>query len=375
MNPSQDRHQTWVSIRGVVGQIGRDDPGNRETPLYFLRREEGDAVRVDGAAEVKMLAVGADMQHDVATLNRWLKIQWAPNAQKLPWPEIYGPLKEGQPDPEASIAINQLQMKVFVQSTLQCMRASEKRLILMSESQITAPASGNLQDQSWTIANDVAQQFYRNNFPDYFFDFAAAAPRGLGPVPPAKEWFAKTHLELFRDPDWGWGAELHVIPNGRWAGGNHTKREKFAVAELCLTGNGGGGVRSAPRVATSTPDATRFVKTGLFVGVEARNGVAVRLSVREGGRGYAGGDTITIPAGALGNAAPITGEVTSIREETIGTVRHPDGTVDIAHSYSQWDVDNGYWPRCFRRDVAHFSGPGGEYLSLLIAAYIKEKGW
>jgi len=127
-------------------------------------------------------------------------------------------------------------------------------------------------------------------------------------------------------------------------------------------------------VGTEMPQATRWVKTGLFVGVEAENGVAVRLTIREGGRGYAAADQVVIPARAVGNAAPITGEVATIREETIGTVRHPDGTVDVAHSYSQWDVDNGCWPCCFRRDVAHFSGPGAEFLSLLVAACIKQKG-
>jgi hypothetical protein len=49
--------------------------------------------------------------------------------------------------------------------------------------------------------------------------------------------------------------------------------------------------------------------------------------------------------------------------------------VDVARSYSQWDVDNGYWPRCFRRDSIHFNMGGAEYLSHLLAARIKELGW
>ncbi len=370
------RMQTWVSIQGVVGQLGLDKPEDGEPALSFLRREEGDAVRVDGQAEVKMLAVGRQMQHDVTTLNRWLKIQWAPGPEKLKWPEIYGPSEQRQLECEASFAINKLRMMVFVQSALRCMGAADKRLIMIIGSQGTAAASDNRHDgHSGWIAAEVGRQFYRDNFPEYSFDFVAASLTGLGPVPPAKEWFAKAHPELLRDPDWGWGAELHVIPDGRWAGGKHSGRERAAVAELRLTGNGGGGVKAAARVATITPESTRWVKTGLLVGVEAEKGVAVRLTIREGGRGYVVGDTITIPPGAVGNAEPISGEVTAIREETIGTVRHPDGTVDVANSYSQWDVDNGYWPRCLRRDAGHFSGPGAEYISLLLAAFIKEKGW
>lgn len=155
-------------------------------------------------------------------------------------------------------------------------------------------------------------------YPKYYFDYVAASLTGLGSVPPAREWFAKTYPDMFNDPATGW------------------------------------------------------VKTGLFVSVEARNGVAVRLTVREGGRGYTVGDKIIVLAGAIGNTAPITGEVTATREETIGTVRHPDGTVDVTHSYSQWDVDNGYWPRCFRRDFIHFNVAGAVYLSHLLAARIKE---
>jgi hypothetical protein len=372
------RMQTWVSIRGVVGQIGVDSPNDGKTRnWYFSRREEGDAVSVDGQTEVKMLAVGPQMQHDVTKLNRWLNIVWPQGHTKMRWPEVYGPSDQGQLECEASFEVQRLRLSIFVQSLLNCMSASEKRLILLTGGQGTAPASDNRHDgHSAVIAGEATKQFYRDNFPEYSFDFVAASLTGLGQVPPAKEWFAKTHPELFRDPDWGWGAELHLIPGLPYKGSNvHTGREKAAVAELRLTGNGGGGVTAAARVATSTPDATRFVKTGLFVGVEAENGVAVRLSVREGGRGYAVGDTITIPAGAVGNAKPITGEVAAIREETIGTVRHSDGTVDVANSYSQWDVDNGYWPRCFRRDVGHFSRPGAEYLSLLVAARIKELGW
>jgi hypothetical protein len=372
MPQSQGIKSTWASIRGVVGQIGPDDP---KGPIYFLRREEGEVIRVDGPAEVKMLAVGPEMQHDVTTLNRWLNIVWTPGVLKMRWPEIYGPSEQKQLECEASFEIQKLRMSIFVQSVLQCMRASDKRLILLTDSWATAPPSDNLGNQSAVLAQDLRRQFYREHFPNYYFDFKTAALNGLKPVPPAREWFAKTHPELFRDPDWGWGAELHAIPNGRYMGGNHTGKEKAAVAELRLTGNGGCGVKAAARVVTKTPGATRWVKTGLFVGVQARKGVAVRLTVREGGRGYAVGDLITIPADAVGNAAPITGEVTAIREETIGTVRHPDGKVDVAHSYSQWDVDNGNWPRCFRRDVGHFSVPGAEYLSQLLAARIKELGW
>ncbi len=373
-NPNQSgRTTSWVSIQGVVGLIGLDEKGT----LSFLRQKEGNPVKVDESAELKMLAVGPDMQHDVTTLNRWLKILWAPGLEKLRWPEVYGPSEQRQIECEASFAVNKLRMTVFAQSALRCMSAADKRLILVVGSQGTAPASDNRHDgHSGRIAGEAKKQFYLDNFPEYSFDFVAASLTGLGLVPPAKEWFAKTHPELFRDPDWGWGAELHAIPDGRGAGQFHSGREKAAVAKLRLTGNGGGGVTAAVRVAASTPDVTRFVKTGLFVGVEAENGVAVRLTIREGGRGYVVGDRVTIPAGAVGNADPITAEVAAIREETIGTVRHPDGTVDLEHSYSQWDVDNGYWPRCFRRDGGHFSHPaGGEYLSLLVAAFIKQKGW
>jgi len=89
------------------------------------------------------------------------------------------------------------------------------------------------------------------------------------------------------------------------------------------------------------------------------------------GRPYKGNNHHT----GLEKAAVVTATVASLREEAVGTVRRSDGTVDVERSYSQWDVDNGYWPRCFRRDRGHFSKPGAEYLSLLVAAFIEEKGW
>jgi hypothetical protein len=389
-DPSRARFQTWVEIGGVIGQIGLEgkdkgkgkdkdkdkDKGKEPEDLFFQRREAGEAVKVDGPAEVKMLAVGPNMQHDVEKLNRWLKIVWTPGPGTVPWPEIYGRSAWKQSECEASMDIGRLRMRIFVESALRCMEASNKRLILLIGSQGTAAPSDHKDTLKGRFANELARSFYKDNYPDYFFDFVAASLTGLGSVPPAKEWFMRTHPELFRDPNWGWGAELHTIPNGPHAGGYHSGREKAAVAEIRVTGNGGRGVKGAQRVGTETPGANRCLKTGLFVGVEAENGVAVQLTVREGGRGYVAGDRVTIPAGAVGNADPITAEVAAIREETIGTVRHPDGTVDIEHSYSQWDVDNGYWPRCFRRDGGHFSHPaGGEYLSLLVAAFIKEKGW
>jgi hypothetical protein len=349
---------TWVEIGGVIGQFAWDKDRSADAPPFFQRREAGEAVRVKNPIDVRMLAVGPDMAHDLKILNRYLNILWGPGYRS-----------------SFSLEENQRYMIGLVQASLDRMSARDKRLIIIEGMPFTAlPASAkNIQDERLGV--ERARKIYQENFPNYYFDYVAASLTGLGPAPAAREWLAKTHPELFRDPDWGWEADLDSIPNGRYAGGNHTGREKAAVAELRLTGNGGRGVKSAARVRTETPGATRWVKTGLFVGVEAEDGSVVRLTVHEGGRGYAVGDRVVIPAGEVGNAAPITGEVAAIREESIGTVRHPDGTVDVAHSYSQWDVDNGYWPRCFRRDFIHLNAAGAEYLSLLLAARIEQLGW
>ena len=356
---------TWVEIGGVIGQFGWDENRAEDAPPYFERRDAGQAVRVNNPVTVRMLAVGPAMAHDLETLNRYLNILWGP-AVRDPGPSVRNP---------AELEASRRRIITLVQASLDRMSAREKRLIVMEGMPYTAPAASNSRGQSGRFGAELARRIYQEHFPEYYFDYVAASLTGLGPVPPAREWFAKTYPEWFNDPATGWAAELHLIPEGRYAGGPHTDKESAAVADIRLTGNGGSGVTAAPHVGTETPGATRWVKTGLLVGVEATDGVAVRLTVREGGRGYAVGDPIIIPAGAVGNAAPITGEVTAVREETIGTVRHPDGTVDVAHSYSQWDVDNGYWPRCFRRDSIHFNMGGAEYLSHLLAARIKELGW
>jgi hypothetical protein len=142
-----------------------------------------------------------------------------------------------------------------------------------------------------------------------------------------------------------------------------------------LVENGGSGVQPAASVETQADGGTRFLKTGLRAGVMVKDGVAISLSVREGGRGYAVGDRIIIPPLTIGNTKPIVGEVTEIREETLGTVHNPDGTVDINSSYSQWDLDNGYIPRIFRRDGVHFTPRGAEYLCHLLAEKMKANNW
>lgn len=109
--------------------------------------------------------------------------------------------------------------------------------------------------------------------------------------------------------------------------------------------------------------------------VVASGGVVSSLWVREGGIGYNVGNTFIIPVGTIGNAADITGTVTSIQSEVIGTVRNEDGSVDVAKSYSQWDVDNGWFPRSGRRDIVHFNRYGIEYFSLLLAAKLKSLNW
>lgn len=367
--------QTWVEIGGVIGQLGREDKESKA--LFFQRRDPGEAVKVDNPVAVRMVAVGPAMAHDLDTLDSYLNILWGPGVERLPWPEIFGEPQPQDVDPAVELEANRRAILALIQGSLDRMSAREKRLILIMGMPYTAPASNDKHGQSERISIERGREIYREHFPEFYFDYVAASLTGLGPVPPAREWFEKTHPELFADPEKGWAGEFHLTPEGfQGAGGIHTPKEPAAVAEIRLLENGGGGVVAAPRVATSTPDATRWVKTGLFVGVEAADGVATRLTVREGGRGYEVGDKITIAAGAAGNREPITGEVTAVREETIGTVRHPDGTVDVAHSYSQWDVDNGHWPRCFRRDRIHFSHVGGAgYLQQLLAARIKELGW
>jgi len=223
---------------------------------------------------------------------------------------------------------------------------------------------------------------YAANYPDNYLDFTPYFLNGGLGVPSFKSWFAANYSAEYAAAETGWAAEMNTYLNDP-ANATVVYTETLAAATVTLTGNGGSGVtHSHVSVETTSPPNTSLPvdirdqgRVGLRLGVNAAGGVVTSLWVREGGRGYVVNDTFTIPAGTIGNTSDITGTVATTRSETIGTVRNEDGTVDVANSYSQWDVDNGYVPRSARRDVVHFNAFGAEYLCLVLAAKIKSLNW
>lgn len=363
---------TWVSIGGIEGQIVSDNSDQSIRKFLFHRKTDGAPVKVKNPVDIKVLGTGSNGEYTLEKINKYIAIFWPFGAHLnafLPTSTVYGPDKGG-PDPsleaEAEIA--------NVHAMIANISSPQKRYIILYHTKTFPAVSTNQNMQNDRVLNNLSVIAYKKNFPDHYFDFVSAFANGLGAVKPSKDWWRENYPEEFNNPESGWFAELNVSKT-KSGEQSVTPKEPAAVASLKIIENGGSGVKTSLSVATVTKSSSEFLKTGLKVGVEALKGKTSILTVREGGIGYAVGDRVTIPTGSNGNASPIIGEVTALREETIGTVRNPDGSVDIKSSYSQWDLDNGYIPRVFRRDAVHFNARGADYLCLLLAARIMEKGW
>ena len=371
------RLRTWVTIQNVYGQLFSQGKDPKSAQIFFQRRDPGEATPAKDRSDIRVIALGERAEHAVADLSRQLTIWWPEGIGEntVFYPEIYG--KSAKTDGYESVLQSKKDISAaLIRLVLSHLSSSEKRALFLEGMPYTMAASSSLGEQANRLHIENASTLFTTEFNGIYFDYRQASLAGLGSVPPAKAWLEKNHPAIFSDPIKGWQADFAVMPEGmKDPGSFHTGVEPAAVAALKIVEAGGSGVVAAPDVPATYPESTRWIRAGLVVGVEAQAGVATNLTVREGGRGYAVGDRVTIPAGAIGNAAPIVAEVVALREETIGTVRLPDGSIDLDKSFSQWDVDNGFWPRCLRRDRIHFTPEGAEYLSQLVAAEIARRGW
>ena len=371
------RLRTWVTINNVYGQLFSEGKDPKSAKLFFQRRDPGEATPAKDRSDIQVVALGEHREHAVADLSKQLVIWWTEGIGEntVFYPEIYGDSAKSS-GYQAVLESKKEIAAALARLVVSYISSREKHALFIEGMPWTMAASPAQMEQANLLNFENLSALFASQFKDIYFDYLRAAISGVGPVPPAKAWLEKNHPEIFSDPTRGWRGDYALIPEGlQNAGAPHTGVEPAAVAELKIVETGGPGVTASPGVPTTHATSTRWAHAGLIVGVETQAGVATNLTVREGGRGYAVGDLVTIPAGATGNAAPIVAEVTALRKETIGTVRLPDGSIDAEKSFSQWDVDNGFWPRCMRRDRIHFTPEGAEYLSNLVAAEIARRKW
>lgn len=356
-----ERRTVWVEIAGVRGVI-ETVTQEKDRKFLFHRAEPGEEIAVENPVELKVVAHGPEGGWDIDELNRRIAVLW-PFGPHFP-NNIYHRGDHVSPGlaAEAEMAV--------VAAMLERLE-EPRRFILLDRMLSYPPPSYETNRQRDQLVNRETAEAYETNYPENYYDFIPDFATGREGVLPAREWLKKNHLEVFEDPEFGWYAELAKSDKGYPV----VLAEPKAVAKIELLEDGGQGVTETRSADTITEGGTEFLKVGLRVGISAENGVATAITVREGGRGYEVGDEIRIPSGAIGNEKDIVGKVTELREETIGTVRNPDGSIDIENSYSQWDIDNGYTPRCMRRDSVHFTPIGALYLSHLVAAELKARGW
>ena len=351
--------RNYVEIEGVKGSLIKTGSN-----YFFERFASGDAVPVANPATIDFVGADAAGSADETSL------QYNSEATWVLWPN--------GPHTGAVERTAEIERKV-IDSIVARARTVDKKIVLLYRFEIYPAYTGS----TFVQFRDLLHSMYKQNFEEIYYDFSPDFLTGLPAygLPDYKTWLQTNYPSLYADTTKGWSAELATHPTGPI----NTPTETAAVASISLVSNGGSGVVSQTSVDTVTTNPSTvwyeqgYYKKGLRVGVQASNGVATSLWVREGGRGYAPNDIFTIPAGQIGNAQDITGIVNTVQSETLGTVRNSDGSVNLQNSYSQWDWDNGYIPRCSRIDDVHpgafAGGSSAEYLSLLLGYYFKSRGW
>lgn len=358
---------TYVEINGVKGQIFRTDATPDPDTYVFQRTTSGDPVSITNPVSIKVVEqalpfIGYGTPVSATTIASYTSILWP-----------FGPHTTNNIQIDgvnvADLATADLEMDVVAAMIEQLGSLNKKFLLLYDVTGHPAP-SNSTNDMRNRFVGTAVRNAYAANYPDRYFDpYPFVINGGIG-VPSLKDWFAANYPTEYAT-DWTAPLAANVYTEPR------------AAATVTLTGNGGSGVTQnhTSVVTTSSPDTSYPVeirdqtRRGLKVGVVASGGVVTSLWVREGGIGYNVGDTFTIAAGTIGNTSNITGTVASTQSEVIGTVRNEAGSVNVAKSYSQWDVDNGWFPRAARRDVVHFNTIGAEYFCLLLAAKLKSLNW
>ena len=378
--PSGPGKDTYVEIAGVKGRIYRTDTGPNPDTYVFERLDPGSVVNVSNPVDINvveqaLVSHGYPTPTSITTLANYTSILWPFG------PHITNYILDGEGNNIADEAVSNLEMAV-VDAMIKKLGSLSKKFILLNETKMLPAHSLENNAMRDRFVGSAVAAAYAANYPDNYLDFTPYFLNGGLGVPSFKSWFSANYSAEYAAADTGWAAEMNTYLNNP-ANSTVVYTETKAVATVTLTGNGGSGV-SQNHVSVETispPDTSKQIevrdqsRVRLRLGVNASGGVVTSLWVREGGIGYVAGDTFTIPAGTIGNTSDITGTVATTRSETIGTVRNEDGTVDVANSYSQWDVDNGYIPRSARRDVVHFNSFGAEYLCLVLAAKIKSLNW
>ena len=345
-----------VSINGVLGTV------TESGGVYsFDRSTTGSAVSVTNPVSIKAERMG---DYSLNELNGFTAILWPFGTHLRNDITVNGVNVSPQ-------IVTQAEMDVW-DAMIAKLGPLAKRYIFVGGHATYPPQSGENNARRDAAAGAYGGPLFAAKYPQIYNhtpDFANGVP-SLS-IPSFKTWLLTNYSAIYNSATEGWQAELNTL-NGQTV----TPQETKAVATITLVNNGGSGVTSATSVNTTCDQkVSDYDRVRLRVGVTASGGVATALWVREGGIGYEVGNTIRIPVGAVGNTQEITGTVATLRTETIGTVRDASGAVVVASSYSEWDVANGFLPRCSRRDGVHFNGPGAEYLSLLLAAKINSQGW
>jgi hypothetical protein len=376
--PGSSFKDTYVTIAGVKGRIYRSNDSPNPDTYVFERVTSGAEVAVSNPVDVKVVEQ-ANPEYptptSITTLTSYTSVLWPFG------PHITNYILDADGNNIADAAVSAMEMSV-VDAIVKQLGSLSKKFILLNEARMQP--SHSLENNAMRdrfMASAIAAA-YAANYSENYLDFTPYFLNGGLGVPSFNSWFQSNYPTEYAAADTGWAAEMNTYLNNP-ANTTVVYTETRAAATVTLTSNGSSGVtQNYLSIDTiSPPDTGKPIeirdqsRLGLRLGVNASGGVVTSLWVREGGRGYVTGDTFTIPAGTIGNTADITGTVATTRSETIGTVRNEDGTVDVANSFSQWDVDNGYIPRSARRDVIHFNSFGAEFLCLVLAAKIKSLNW
>lgn len=378
--PGGSYKDTYVTIAGIKGRIYRTDDAPNPDTYVFERIEAGLEVSVENPVDIKVIEqalpfFGYPTPTSITTLTSYTSILWPFG------PHITNNILDAEGNNIADAAVSAMEMSV-VEAIVKRLGSLNKKFILLYEARMQPAHSLENNAMRNNFVASATAAAYATNYPENYLDFTPYFIAGGLGVPSFKSWFQSNYPTEYAAAETGWAAELNTYLNNP-ANATVVYTETRAAATVTLTSNGGSGV-SQNHLSVDTispPDTSKPIeirdqsRVGLRLGVNASGGVVTSLWVREGGRGYVAGDTFTIPAGTIGNTADITGTVATTRSETIGTVRNEDETIDVANSYSQWDVDNGYIPRSARRDVVHFNGFGAEFLCLVLAAKIKSLNW
>jgi hypothetical protein len=325
---------------------------------YFERETAGDAVTVNGPQKVVPITnngFGTDQSYPQTNMEDLL------NSIQILWP--FGPHGSGGDDPAT------MEMIVLDAIINQGLTALSKKYVMLNAVASSTKAISNINDYGTVVkTTDVVEQAYINNYSDRYLSIIDASLNGNSSlsVSSFKAWFNSNYPAIYSSSTspYAW--------DGLGANASFRQTTTSGVTAVTLVNNGTSGTQNTASVDTTTDGSG----VALRLGVVASGGVATAIWIREPGHNYAASDTVTIPAGAIGNSAAITATVGSIGSATPGNdVFNQDGSIDVANAYNEWDVGNGYMPRAMFADNVHLSTYGKEFVRFLVANFILTQGW